>query len=186
MQSISPESVFRGKNSWYKALPHIKNLTKRPLVLGRSVSTYYLRNKIIKDLKEQKVNAYSSNLKFDCCYEDLARVKEEIIQNNCDSIIAAGGGKVLDSGKLLADTLDIPCIAVPLSASTCAGWTSLSNIYTKNGQFIKDVALQSCPRILVFDHKFIQKAPKRTKRKIKKKKIKKKMTNQKKRKLRKI
>jgi len=51
---------------------------------------------------------------------------------------------------------------VPLSASTCAGWTALSNIYTKNGQFIKDVALGSCPKILVYDHKFIQTAPSRT------------------------
>jgi glycerol dehydrogenase len=51
---------------------------------------------------------------------------------------------------------------VPLSASTCAGWTALSNIYTKGGQFIKDVALGSCPKILVYDHKFIQTAPSRT------------------------
>ena len=162
MQSISPENVFRGTNAWVKALPQIKNLTKRPLLLGRSACTYNLRGQIFKDLKEQKVNAYSSDLKFDCCYEDLARLKEVTIKNNCDSIIAAGGGKVLDSGKFLAESLKIPCITVPLSASTCAGWTSLSNIYTKNGQFIKDVALQSCPKILVFDHKFIQKAPKRT------------------------
>ena len=55
-----------------------------------------------------------------------------------------------------------PCITVPLSASTCAGWTALSNIYTKHGQFIKDVELRSCPKILVFDHKFIQTAPSRT------------------------
>jgi len=51
---------------------------------------------------------------------------------------------------------------VPLSASTCAGWTALSNIYTKDGQFIKDVALGSCPKILIYDHKFIQTAPSRT------------------------
>ena len=57
---------------------------------------------------------------------------------------------------------NIPCITVPLSASTCAGWTALSNIYTKNGQFIKDLTLSSCPKVLVFDHKFIQTAPSRT------------------------
>ena len=50
---------------------------------------------------------------------------------------------------------------MPLSASTCAGWTALSNIYSKNGQFIKDVQLGSCPKVLVYDHKFIQTAPSR-------------------------
>jgi len=162
MQSISPETIFRGNNAWQKSLPQIIKLTKRPLILGRGIHTNNLRNKIFNDLKNQKLSVYFANLKFDCCYEDISRVKEIILKNNHDSVIAAGGGKVLDSGKYISDCLDIPCITIPLSASTCAGWTALSNIYTKNGQFIKDVSLKSCPKILVYDHKFIQTAPSRT------------------------
>ena len=162
MQSISPEIVFRGNDAWEKALPQITRLIKRPLILGRSLQTNDLRNKISKDLKDLNLSVFSSNLYFDCCVEDLSRLSNFFINNKCDSIIAAGGGKVLDSGKYLADSLAVPCITVPLSASTCAGWTSLSNIYTRNGQFIKDVLLRSCPKILVFDHRFIQTAPTRT------------------------
>ena len=58
--------------------------------------------------------------------------------------------------------LSIPVITIPLSASTCAGWTALSNIYSIKGQFIEDVELKSCPKILVLDHGFIKTAPKRT------------------------
>ncbi len=162
MHSISPEILFRGKNAWNKALPHITKLTKRPLILGKSTQTSSLRNLIVRDLRDQKLEAYSADLEFDCCFEDISRVKNLILKNNNDSVVAAGGGKVLDAGKYLADCLNIPCITVPLSASTCAGWTALSNIYTKNGQFIKDVSLRSCPKILVYDHKFIQTAPPRT------------------------
>ena len=129
---------------------------------GRGVHTNSLRNKIFVDLKNQNLNVNSAKLQSDCCYEDISRVKNIILNNKNDSVIAAGGGKVLDSGKYIADCLNIPCITVPLSASTCAGWTALSNIYTKSGQFIKDFALGSCPKILVYDHKFIQTAPKRT------------------------
>ena len=140
MQSISPEIIFRGNNAWEKALPQISKITRSPLILGRSIHTHNLRNKIFKDLKNHNPNVSSAILKFDCCYEDISRIKNIILKNNHDSIIAAGGGKVLDSGKYLAECLNVPCIAVPLSASTCAGWTALSIIYSKNVQFIKDVA----------------------------------------------
>jgi glycerol dehydrogenase len=162
MQSISPETIFRGNHAWEKALPQIVNFTKSPLILGRSVHTNNIKNKIFRDLKNQNLTVNSANLQFDCCYEDILKVKEIILNNNHDAVIAAGGGKVLDSGKYIAEILNIPCITVPLSASTCAGWTALSNIYTKKGQFIKDVPLSSCPKVLVFDHKFIQTAPSRT------------------------
>ncbi len=162
MHSISPETIFRGNYAWEESLPQITKLTKNPLILGRGDHTNDLRNKIFIDLKNQNLSANFANLQFDCCYEDISRIKDVILKNHNDSIIAAGGGKVLDSGKYIADCLNIPCITVPLSASTCAGWTALSNIYTKDGQFIKDVALRSCPKILVYDHKFIQTAPSRT------------------------
>ena len=123
MQSISPETIFRGIDAWEKALPHIVNLTKSPLILGRSIHTNNIKNKIYKDLKNQNLNVNSANLQFDCCYEDISKVKNIIQNNNNDSVIAAGGGKVLDAGKYIAESLHIPCITVPLSASTCAGWT---------------------------------------------------------------
>ena len=162
MQLISPEKIFRGKDAWLKAIPEIKKLCKRPLILGRSLSTNNLRQNIYKDLVENNLDVYTSNLEFDCCFEDLKRIKNFILKNNCDSIIASGGGKVLDAGKYLGDFLSIPVVTVPLSASTCAGYTALSNIYSTNGQFIKDIELKSCPKILVLDHTFIKTAPNKT------------------------
>jgi glycerol dehydrogenase-like iron-containing ADH family enzyme len=63
---------------------------------------------------------------------------------------------------LLAHRLQLPCITVPLSAATCAGWTALSNLYSMHGSFQGDVALERCPELLVFDHGLVRQAPART------------------------
>ena len=89
MQSISPEIIFRGKDAWEKALPQITKLTKNPLILGRSIFTNNLRNKICCDLKDQNINPYSANLEFDCCYEDISRVKNIILKYNHDAVMTA-------------------------------------------------------------------------------------------------
>ena len=162
MQIISPDKVIRGKDAWKKSLPEIVNISKFPMLLGRSSKTRSLRSIISKDLSQLNLKVHNCELEFDCCEDDLKRIYNLSVEQKCDSIIAAGGGKVLDAGKLLAEYLSVPCITVPLSASTCAGWTALANIYTTEGKFVKDINLKSCPKILVCDHSFINSAPKKT------------------------
>ena len=64
MQSISPETIFRGENAWRKSLPHITKLTKRPLILGRSTYTKNLRNKIYDDLRNQNLKSTPQGVSY--------------------------------------------------------------------------------------------------------------------------
>ena len=160
--SISPERVVRGEGAWFKSIDQITALCTRPLIIGRSKTTKRLRMSLKKDLISTGIQPISIQLDHDCCDLDIRRACQTAKDNNCDGIIAAGGGKVLDAGKLIADLLGINCITVPLSASTCAGWTALSNIYTPDGKFVRDVTLKRCPNLLIFDHTIIKSAPPRT------------------------
>ena len=160
--SISPAKVVRGEGAWIKSISLVTRLCVKPLIIGRSKTTRVLRSSLKKDLLLAGTQPISFELDHDCCEFDIHRACLTAKENNCDGIIAAGGGKVLDAGKLIADLLGINCITVPLSASTCAGWTALSNIYTPDGKFVKDVTLKNCPKLLIFDHTIIRAAPQRT------------------------
>ncbi len=77
-------------------------------------------------------------------------------------VLAAGGGKVLDLGKLAAYRANVPIVTIPTTAATCAGWTALSNVYTDAGAFAYDVSLPHCPEAMIVDYGIIASAPRRT------------------------
>lgn len=160
VHAISPAVVLRGEAAWVEAGPRIAALCSRPLVLGRSSATDQLRQALVLDLQALGLHPKQARLQFDCCEQDLSRITVEA--TGCDAVLAAGGGKVLDAGKLLAHRLGLPCITVPLSAATCAGWTALANLYSPEGAFQGDVVLDRCPDLLVFDHGLVRQAPSRT------------------------
>ncbi len=140
----------------------IAALCKRPLLLGRSAATAPLRRRLQRDLEAAGLCVQATELRHDCCEEDLTALAALVREAGCDAVLAAGGGKVLDAGKLLAHRHDLACITVPTSAATCAGWTALANLYSPGGAFRGDVALRRCPDLLVFDHGIVRQAPPRT------------------------
>ncbi|MEC7247945.1 MAG: iron-containing alcohol dehydrogenase family protein [Cyanobacteriota bacterium] len=160
--SIAPAQVIRGAGAWNQSFTAIQSLTQRPLLLGRSFATQSLRDELVRDLRSLSLSVTPQTLDYDCCEQDLQRLESAFSTHGCDAVIAAGGGKVLDAGKLLAHRKGVACITVPLSAATCAGWTALSNLYSPSGAFQGDQALDRCPDLLVFDHDLLLHAPART------------------------
>ena len=161
-QAIAPAVVLRGPGAWREALAPIAALSRRPLLLGRSAATADLRQGLLDDLLQQGLEPQPAVLEHDCCEQDLQPLAAWAEAQGCDAVLACGGGKVLDAGKLLAHRLGLPCITVPSSAATCAGWTALANLYSPEGAFEGDVALPHCPELLVFDHGLVLQAPART------------------------
>ena len=160
VHAIAPQRVVRGPGALQAALPRLHALTQRPVLLGRSLAVAPHRQALAQKL--QLPESRQLLLRHDCCDRDLLRLETTVRQLQADGVIALGGGKVLDAGKLLAHRCGLPCVTIPSSAATCAGWTALANVYSEAGAFIDDVTLDRCPELLVFDHQLIATAPART------------------------
>ncbi|MEI0699859.1 iron-containing alcohol dehydrogenase family protein [Brachyspira intermedia] len=70
-------------------------------------------------------------------FENVDFLKEKKAVMEADMIFAVGGGKSLDTSKVLAHTINKPIFTFPTLASNCAAVTSLSVVYNNDGSFKK-------------------------------------------------
>lgn len=167
--TIAPACVLRGQNALGRSRDAIARLGKRPLIVGGSNSLATAQPYLQPILEDTGAGAGAPPLQFaeiaygnDCSEASLEHLRDAASNHQADFIIGVGGGKALDSAKLLAHQCKIPIVTIPTSAATCAAWTALSNIYSEQGAFQYDVTLARCPDLLILDYGLIQTAPQRT------------------------
>ncbi|HLO50393.1 MAG TPA: iron-containing alcohol dehydrogenase family protein [Kamptonema sp.] len=156
--TIAPARVIRGKNAIAQSIDAIAQLGNRPLIVGGKNSLAAIQ----PYLENQKLEVAQATYGEDCSENSLKTLHEAAIAHKADFIIGVGGGKALDTAKLLAHQRQIAIATIPTSAATCAAWTALSNIYSDQGAFLYDVSLAKCPDLLILDYSLIQTAPQRT------------------------
>lgn len=157
--SIAPAKVIRGREALTQAGVAIAQLGSRPLVVGGDHSLVVTQPHWQALEQMQVAQAYYG---CDCSEAGLAALRQAVTEHQADLIIGVGGGKALDTSKLLAHQCQLPVVTIPTSAATCAAWTALSNVYSEQGAFLYDVSLNRCPDLLILDYDLIQTAPQRT------------------------
>ena len=160
--SISPGKVIRGAGILSTVGAQVANLGTRPLIVAGN-HTLNLSKEHLKPLfQSQQLHSILASYGADCCEASLKALRKAAKEHKADIIIGIGGGKALDTAKLIAHQLTLPVITIPTSGATCAAWTALSNVYSTTGAFLYDVALSRCPDLLILDYNLIQTAPQRT------------------------
>ena len=158
--SIAPTQVLRG--SLAASGNAIAAFGKRPLVIGGKETLAVVKSPLEKVFQSQELTAKEECYTPDCSENSLAHLQTAVQQHQADFIIGVGGGKALDTAKLVAHRCQLPIVTIPTSGATCAAWTGLSNVYSDAGAFQYDVPLPHCPDLLILDYDLIQLAPQRT------------------------
>ncbi|MEO0842359.1 MAG: iron-containing alcohol dehydrogenase, partial [Cyanobacteria bacterium J06643_5] len=159
--AVAPAKVIRGSQVLNQAVSSISRLGNRPLIVSGK-HTLNVAENYLESLESQELDCVKASYTPDCSESSLVVLREKAQAHEADLIIGVGGGKALDTAKLLAHQLQIPVVTIPTSAATCAAWTALSNVYSDEGAFLYDVALDNCPDLLILDYDLIQTAPQST------------------------
>ncbi|MEN6564883.1 MAG: iron-containing alcohol dehydrogenase family protein [Veillonellales bacterium] len=96
----------------------------------------------------------------EAAYENVEKLKGYNSVQTADMIFAIGGGKAIDTCKVLAHAIGKPFFTFPTIASNCASLTSLGVVYHPNGLF-RELSFSKIPPVHVFIcTKIIAEAPK--------------------------
>ncbi|MEA5510054.1 iron-containing alcohol dehydrogenase family protein [Crocosphaera sp. UHCC 0190] len=159
---VSPAQIIKGQGILSQTGSAIARLGKRPLVVGGNNTLSVISPHLNPIFKQFKLTAAQATYSPDCSENSLETLTTATKEHQADFIIGVGGGKALDTAKLLAHQQQLPIVTIPTSGATCAAWTALSNIYSNEGAFQYDVPLLRCPDLLILDYDIVKTAPKRT------------------------
>ena len=95
----------------------------------------------------------------DCTISNANRLVDAVQKMDADMIIGVGGGKALDTAKIVAVKVGIPFFAIPTIASTCSAVTKLSVVYDDNGVFDSFYYFDTPPIHAFIDSDIIAGAP---------------------------
>jgi len=95
----------------------------------------------------------------ECSLAEIERVKESAKKAKARVIIAAGGGKALDTGRAAAADLGVPVVSCPTIASSDAPCSALSVIYSEEGVFQKYRFYGRNPDLVLVDTAVIARSP---------------------------
>lgn len=97
----------------------------------------------------------------ECCDRELERLAD--LGNECGAqfVVAIGGGKTIDTGKVVADRLSTPVAVVPTIASTDAPCSACAVVYSEEGVVVRIEYQKRNPDLVLVDSAIVANAPER-------------------------
>ena len=121
----------------YKKIPYVtRRYGKKVVVIGGKTAMSKAKESILEGIKESDVEIldfiwYGGN----SSYENAESLLNNKVVKEADLIFAVGGGRAIDTCKVVADKLDKPLFSFPTIASNCAACTAISVIYNSDDTF---------------------------------------------------
>lgn len=156
---VSPSKYVQGKGLLKSGIPYIKQLGTKALLLTDEFVWELVGRSFYERLFDQGMNMINERFNGETTEAEIQRIITRIEEEDIEVILALGGGKLIDTGKALANKLKLPVAIIPTTASTDAPTSSISVLYEADGRFKGYSFYDHNPELVLVDTKVVAKAP---------------------------
>lgn len=156
-KAVFPGKYIQGEDLLLDLPDIMKTFGKKGMILSSPT--------VIKTILKNQLNLFEQAgihiLQFsgECCNTEISRCFDIVTHQKIDVLVGIGGGKVIDTAKIVADSAGIPVIIFPTIASTDAPCSGCAVIYTEEGVFESVYYQKMNPQVVLVDMKIIANAP---------------------------
>jgi len=158
---ILPGKYIQGPGVLAGIYDYISILGKKPVFIWTKSARAVLSPVILPVLKKNNLDFFEVLFSGECTRQEAARISGEAAINGADTVIGAGGGKVIDIAKAVAAYNNAPCMIIPTVPSSDASASSYTVWYNEEGEFDGSNGWKFNPDIVIADTEILVKAPKR-------------------------
>lgn len=151
----------QGKGAYANIAEHAKYLADSFCILVDPFMMDVVREDIESSFRRENIDCYFVKFGGECCDEEITRFEEIVKGTRKKGVIGVGGGKTLDTAKVVANRLALPMISSPTSAATDAPCSGQAVVYTKEGAFDRYIFFHKNPDIVYVDSQVVANGPAR-------------------------
>ncbi len=140
---------------------HLRPLGAKAFLLADSFVFDTIGDELRRSLANGGVAHTIERFNGECCFEEIARVEAVVRAQSATLVVGVGGGKTIDTAKVVACATGARLAVVPTIASTDAPCSAIAVRYTPDGIYQDSISLPRNPDVVVVDSAIIAKAPAR-------------------------
>jgi len=128
---LGPKQYIQKEGLLGESGNHLKPFGRRPMVLGDELVFSIIRPTLEDRLKSAGLSPFFVLFGKECSMAEISRLVEIVRKENLDFIVGTGGGKSIDTSRMVAEQLKFPLITIPTSAATCSAASAAAVVYEK-------------------------------------------------------
>lgn len=138
---------------------YIKKYGKKALIIASKKSLEVSKDRLLPSLDKAGIEYVIHLFTGYPTMEAADKIAASYLET--DVVIGLGGGRVIDTSKVVGTKKGVSVVTIPTIAATCASWAAVSILYNEKGEFTDAFFNKIGPELILADTRILFEAPKR-------------------------